>query len=173
MTPTGARPDRSEAADYFFRYIDLVPDGDIVTTLEAQHGETLGFLRAIPVARASFRYAPDKWSVAEVVAHLNDCERLFAFRAMWFARALDAPLPSFDQNVAARHAGAEARDWQTHVDEFDAVRRATLFLFRHLPADAWQRRGVASDNPFTPRALAFVAAGHVIHHRRILSERYL
>lgn len=173
MNARAVRPARDEAAEYYWKYIDLVEEGDVCAILEAQRTETLALLRSIPEQRANHRYAPDKWSVAGVVAHLNDCERLFAFRAFWFGRGLEPPLPSFDQNVAAAHDGADARPWSSHIDEFDAVRKASLNLFLHLPDDAWVRRGVASENPFTVRALAFIAAGHVIHHSRILREQYL
>jgi DinB family protein len=108
-----------------------------------------------------------------VVAHLNDCERLFGFRAFWFARGFDTALPSFDQNVAMTGAGADQRSWNSHIDEFRAVRAATLAFFQNLPGDAWDRHGIASDNPFSVRALAYMAAGHVVHHVAILKERYL
>ncbi len=173
MSARTHRPARDEAADYYFRYIDLVPTGDVCAILAAQHTETLTFLRSIPEDRAHQRYSPDKWSLNGVVGHVNDCERLFGLRAFWFARGLDSPLPSFDQDVAARHDGADARSLASHIEEFDAVRRATLELFRHLPEEAWLRRGIASDSPFTVRALAFTTAGHVMHHNRILRERYL
>lgn len=173
MIGNAVRPGRDEAAEYYFRYIDLVPDGDICAVLAAQRPDTLAFLRSIPAERTRHTYAAGKWSVGGVVAHLNDCERLFAFRAFWIARGFDLPLPSFDQDVAAAHDGADDRAFSTHVNEFDAVRASTLELFMNLPADAWLRRGVASGNPFTVRALAFIAAGHVIHHRKILEARYL
>jgi hypothetical protein len=173
MLSTATRPARDEAAAYYFKYIDVVPFGDICAILDAQCADTLAFLRSIPAQRAGHRYAEDKWSVSEVVAHVNDCERMFAFRAFWFARGFDSPLPSFDQDIAARHAGADDRPLNTHIGEFAAVRAATLELFSHLPADAWLRRGIASDNPFTVRALAYIAAGHVSHHLTILRERYL
>ncbi|HXE80432.1 MAG TPA: DinB family protein [Vicinamibacterales bacterium] len=167
------RPDRGEAADYYFRYIDKVPDGDIVGILEEQLPAALTLLRGISEEWSLHRYAPDKWSIREVMGHINDCERIFACRALWFARGLQSPLPSCDQDVAARHAGADARSWRSLVDEFDAVRASTLALFQHLPADAWLRRGVASGYEFTVRALAFIIAGHVTHHMEILRERYL
>ena len=173
MLSTTVRPVRDEAAEYYFKYIDLVPEGDICAILDAQRRETVAFLRSIPAQRSGHRYAPDKWSVSEVVAHVNDCERLFVFRAFWFARGFDSPLPSFDQDIAARHAGAEERAFSTHVEEFGSLRASTLDFFSHLPADAWLRRGIASGNPFTVRALAFIAAGHLNHHVKILRERYL
>jgi hypothetical protein len=173
MVARAVRPARSEAAEYYFKYVDLVPDGDICAVLDTQRSDTLAFLRGISAERASHRYAPDKWSVSGVVAHVNDCERMFAFRAFWFARGFDSALPSFDQEVAAQHDGSNERPFSSHVEEFDTLRRSTVQMFSHLPEDAWLRRGIASDNPFTVRALAFVAAGHVIHHSRILKERYL
>ena len=167
------RPESREAVAYYFKYIDRVPDGDICATLETQGDETLALLRSISEERSRHRYAPDKWSVAEVVSHINDTERLFAFRAFWFARGSDLPLPSVDPEVAATHARAADRPWSTHVDEFAALRASTLALFRNLPAEAWMREGIASDNLFTVRAIAWLLAGHVIHHATILRERYL
>ena len=167
------RPERSEAAPYYFTYIDKVPDGDICRILETQADEALSVFRGIDDARAGYRYAPDKWSIAEVVNHLNDCERLFTFRAFWFARALTGPLPSFDQNAAIAQAGVESRSWTSHVDEFMAIRSATLPFFAQLQPEAWDRRGTASDNPFSVRALAYITAGHVAHHLALLRERYL
>jgi hypothetical protein len=172
-TVTSTAPDRTEAGDYFFGYINQVPPGDILAILEAQLPETLALLQGISDERSLRRYAPGKWSIREVAGHLSDCERLFTFRAFWFARGLGEPLPSFDQEIAARHAGAHDRAWSSLIDEFRAVRLSSLALFHSLQADAWLRRGVASGNPFTVRALAYVAAGHVVHHASILRERYL
>ena len=167
------RPERHEAVAYYFRYIDRVPDGDICATLEAQLDETLAFLKDIPEEKSRHRYEAGKWTVAQVVSHINDTERLFSFRAFWFARGLDLPLPSIDPEIAAAHAGADERPWSTHIAEFAALRAATLELFRNLPAEAWMRQGIASDNVFTVRAIAWILAGHVIHHAAILRERYL
>ena len=167
------RPDRTEAAPYYFTYIDLVPGGEVCRTLETQGHDTLAVLRAVSEERSGYRYATDKWSVREVLGHVNDTERLFVARAFWFARGFDTPLPSFDQHVAAAAAGAEQRSWSSHVEEFGIVRASTLSFFNNLPAEAWPRRGVASGNPFTVRALAYLAAGHVAHHLAILRQRYL
>jgi hypothetical protein len=168
-----APPDRTEAADYYFKYIDLVPAGDIRATLEMQRASMASFLDGIPAQKVDYRYEPDKWSVRDVLGHLNDTERLFAFRGFWFARGFDTPLPSFDQHIAIAHAAATERSWKSLVDEFLSLRTSTALFFRHLPPDAWLRRGIASDCPFTVRALAYVGAGHVIHHVNILRERYL
>ena len=167
------RPDRTEAVDYYFTYIDQVGSGDIRDLLASQLTETLAILDGVPEERSLYRYAPGKWTIREAVSHVNDAERLFTFRALWFARAFDSPLPSFDQDVAVASAGADARSLKSHRDEFAAIRAASLALFRSLPDEAWMRRGVASGNPFTVRSLAFITAGHVAHHNRILRERYL
>jgi hypothetical protein len=172
MTTTLA--DRTEAAEYYFTYIDKVPrDQDVRRVLEDQLGETVQLLSGISEDKSHYRYAPEKWSIREVVGHLSDSERLFVFRAMWFARGFDSPLPSFDQNVAIVGARSEDYSLKDLVEEFRAVRGSTLHFFRNLPDEAWTRRGIASGNPFTVRALAHIAAGHVAHHVGILRERYL
>jgi uncharacterized damage-inducible protein DinB len=169
---TTAAPERTEAAPYYFTYIDRVPAGDIVDILRTQAREVGAWARGVPEERSSYRYAEGKWSLREVLAHINDCERLFVGRAFWFARGFDTPLPSFDQNVAMAASRAHERRWQSLIDEFDAVRAASLSFFETLPAEAWGRRGIASDNPFTVRALAYMTAGHVVHHLDIVRERY-
>jgi DinB superfamily len=167
------RPDRTEAGEYYFTYIDQVAEGDVRNLLADQLTETLTLFDGISEARSLDRYAPGKWTIRELVSHVNDAERVFTYRALWFARKFDSPLPSFDQDVAVASAGADARSLKSHRDEFAAIRAASLVLFRNLPEEAWMRRGVASGNPFTVRALAYITAGHVAHHTRVLRERYL
>jgi hypothetical protein len=173
MTTTITRPERTEADAYYFTYIDQVPAGDIRDVLQSQVQDVITQLQNISDDRSRHRYAPGKWSIREVVNHVNDIERVFTFRALWFARGHDAPLPSFDENVGASAAHADDRPWSSLVDEFRAVRGATLPLFLNLPAEAWTRRGEASGKPITVRALAYATAGHVAHHMRLLRERYL
>ena len=168
-----AAPDRTEAADYYYTYIDQVSAGDIRVTLEAQLDSTLAILGAISEPQSLHRYAADKWSIRQLLSHVNDTERVFTFRALWFARGFEDSLPSFDQNVAIARADADERSWASHVSEFQAVRKATLALFQHLPPAAWNARGVASGHPVSVRALAYITAGHVAHHVRLLQERYL
>ena len=166
-------PQRTEAAEYYFKYIDQVAGDDICKILQQQLADTLALLRGISEHQSLHRYAPGKWSIREVINHLSDTERVFAFRAFWFARGFDSPLPSFDENVAVPAAHPDERSWSCHVEEFETVRAATMALFQNLPTHAWSRRGVASDNLFTVRAIAYIAAGHVTHHLKILRERYL
>ena len=165
-------PGREEAASYFYRYIDRISGDDIVAILDAQQDEALAFLRRISEEESLHRYAPDRWSIRGVLSHVNDTERVFAYRALWFARGFDSALPGFDQDVSAGQAGADGRAWASHLEEFRAVRSATTALFRSLPADAWARSGIASDFPFTVRALAYIAAGHLSHHLAVIRERY-
>lgn len=167
------RPSLDEMAEYYAPYVDLVPEGDIRDILETQRRETLSFLAAVPETAAHHRYAADKWSVCEVLSHVNDCERLYTMRAFWFARGMDTSMPSFHSDFAVRTAKPEDRAWTSHVEEFAAIRAATLALFRHLPPEAWPRRGTASNYTFSVRALAYIAAGHVFHHVAVLRERYL
>ena len=167
------KPAASEAAPYYFTYIDKVPAGDIRKILERQGKGTRTFLQGISEKKSRHRYAADKWSIRQVLSHINDCERLFVYRAFWFARGFDSPLPSFEQEIAAAAAGADDVSWARHLEEFKAVRTATRAFFRNLPDAAWSRKGIASGNPFTVRALAWIAAGHVAHHIGLVRERYL
>lgn len=167
------RPQESEAAPYYFTYINQVEGDDPVAAMESQLDESLKFFSGISEQKSLHRYAPEKWSIRQTLSHVSDAERLFAFRAMWFARGFDSPLPSFDQNVAVASAGADNIPWAKHIEEFRTVRQASISLFRNMPADAWMRKGIASGNPFTVRALAFMVAGHSQHHVKILRERYL
>ena len=167
------RPQATEAADYYFKYIDLVKSEDIVPAIEDQLGQTVQFLEDISEGQSLHSYAPGKWTIREVLNHVNDGERLFLGRAFWFARGFEHPLPSFDQDVAVQHAHANETSWAELVEEFKNVRSATISFFKNLPAEAWSRRGVASDNPVTVRALAYIIAGHVAHHTNVLREKYL
>jgi uncharacterized damage-inducible protein DinB len=135
--------------------------------------EAPAFFSAISEEKSLHRYAPDKWSIRQVLNHVNDAERVFLFRAVWFARGFNAPLPSYDQNISAAAAEADKFSWASHVEEFRAIRLATVAFFRNLPPEAWRRNGIASENPFTVRALAYILAGHLMHHTSILEQRYL
>jgi hypothetical protein len=167
------RPDRTEAAPYYFTYIDRVEGDDPVDAIERQLDECITLFEEISEEKSLERYAPGKWSIRQVLNHATDTERAFAFRALWFARGFQTPLPGYDQNIAASGAEADRVPWAAHVEEFQRVRLATISLFKNLPEEAWLRRGIASDNPFTVRAIAFLVAGHVTHHLTIVRERYL
>jgi uncharacterized damage-inducible protein DinB len=166
-------PELTEAAPYYFTYINRVASDNIVGYLDNQLEETHAFLSSISEEKSLYRYAPDKWSIRQLLNHVNDCERTFLFRAFWFARVLEGPLPSLDQNVASGYARADEFFWASHIEEFRVLRLATIAFFRNLPAEAWMRTGTASGYSFTVNALAYILAGHVAHHKAILEERYL
>jgi len=167
------RPAPTEAAPYYSTYIDRISSDDVVGALESQLDPALRLLATITEQQSLHRYAPDKWSIRQLLNHVSDTERVFLYRALWFARGFDTPLPAFDQNVAVPAAAADQFFWASHVADFSAVRTATLSFFRNLPDDAWSRTGIASGNPVSVRALGYIIAGHVAHHIAVLEERYL
>src|ERR1700693_4211538 len=152
-------PQRTEAATPHFTYIDLISGDDILQTMNLQLDDTAALLGGVSEEKSLHRYAPDKWSIRQVIGHVNDTERVFAFRAMWFARGLSEPLPSFDQNIASNADVADNRSLASHVQEFRKIRESTIALFRNLPAEVWVRSGVASGNSVTVNALAYIIAG--------------
>jgi len=172
-TLTISRPEETEYLPYYGKYVSLVPGGNILEVLSRQLDETLALLRSVPEARAGFRYAEGKWSVKELVGHMIDTERIFAYRALRFARNDGTPLPGYEQDDYIRNASFDACALADLAAEFESVRRSTLFLFKHLDAEAWTRIGVASESEVSVRALAYIIAGHELHHRGILRDRYL
>jgi len=167
------RPEANEFASYYSLYIDRITSNDVVAVLENQLSETANFLQPISEEQSLYRYAPDKWSMRQLLNHANDTERVFLFRAFWFARGFPDELPSYDQEVAAATANADEYSWASHLEDFRAVRGSTLTFFRNLPAEAWSCDGIASGNRVTVRALAYIIAGHVSHHMAVLQEKYL
>jgi uncharacterized damage-inducible protein DinB len=167
-----SKPEETEHAPYFGRYINMVPDGDILGTLAGQIGVTLTELRKISDEDSLHRYAPGKWSVREVVGHMIDAERIFAYRALRFARNDRTELASFEENDYVPAGEFDRRPWDELIDEFYAVRRSNIAMFRGLTEEAWMRSGIASDNEMSVRALAYVIAGHERHHLSIIREKY-
>jgi hypothetical protein len=173
MMTTLARPVAADYAPYYGRYIDQVPDGDVLRLLEDQIADTLRLLDDVPEGRAAHRYAPGKWSIKEVVGHLSDAERIFGYRALRIARGDETPLPGFDQDPYVIAGNFDRRALADLTAEFASIRAATLTLFRGLDADAFMRRGTASGVVFTVRALPYIIAGHERHHIAILRQKYL
>lgn len=172
-TAVTSRPAPAEHAPYYGKYIALVTENDAIAALESQLTDALPLLRSIPEAKGEHRYAPGKWSIKEVLGHLIDAERVFSYRALRFARKDETPLPGFEEKDYVPAGNFGARPLADLIEELEIVRTASLQLFRPLDADAWNRRGVASDNLMSVRALAFVIAGHGRHHVEILKTRYL
>ena len=167
------RPEPTEHAPYYSLYIDKIREGDILKTLAQQNAQTLQLLESIGEEKANFRYAPDKWSVKQVLGHVIDVERVFAYRALAFARNDPAKLPSMEQNDYAAGANFERRPLGRILAEFAAVRAANLALFESFDAEIAMRRGTASGYEFSVRAIPYIIAGHELHHVGVLRERYL
>jgi hypothetical protein len=169
---TISRPKPDEYPTAYKDYIDKVPDGDLLAILEGQMKEKLARLGTLDPERARFRYAEGKWSVTEVVGHINDGERIFAYRALRFARGDETPLPGFEENDYVPAGRFDRRTLAEVLDEAAAVRAASLALFRGLPVESFDRRGLANEKEISVRALAWVIAGHERHHLGVLRERY-
>jgi uncharacterized damage-inducible protein DinB len=167
------RPEPSEYAAYYHRYIELVPEGDIRMILRVQLADTLALLRPLSEEQAAYRYAEDKWSIKQVIGHLFDAERIFLYRALRIARGDQTPLPGYNENVYADNAGFDQRPLANLLAELEATRAATAAFFQNLSGDAWTRTGTANSYPVSVRALAYTIAGHELHHREIVLTRYL
>src|SRR5262245_28850611 len=166
------RPAPTDFGPFYTGYVDLVPEDDILPVMAKQHNEMLALLRRISESESMVRHAPYTWSTKEVVGHLIDGERIFTYRALRFAREDATPLPSFDENPYVTSGAFDRLPLTTLVEEFEAVRQATLCLFRNLPAEAWNRRGTANNAEITVNAVAYIVVGHVRHHGGILRKRH-
>ncbi|MCG8329603.1 MAG: DinB family protein [Chitinophagales bacterium] len=167
------RPKIGDYAPYYETYISKVEDGGIVSILEQSHSDTIHFLKGLSTETWQKRYAEGKWTVAELMMHVVDSERVFAYRALRIARGDSTPLPGFDQEVFVPNSNANNRSPESIIEEYDIVRTANLKLFQHFTDEMWQGRGIASDNEVTTLAVAFIIAGHETHHINIIKERYL
>jgi hypothetical protein len=170
--PTVDRPDPSEYGAYYKRYVDLVPDGDIVATLVDQMEPTLALV-GLKEGETLRRYAPGKWSLREIVGHLIDTERVFAYRALRIGRGDSTPLPGYDQDAFVAMGKFDDQTFAALLDEFRLVRLTTVALYRSFPQEAIAQTGVANDNPISVRAIAWIIAGHERHHMTIVREKYL
>ncbi len=167
------RPSTDEYGPFYETYLQHVPAGvDVVAMLTDQGATTARLVAGITPAQAAYRYAPGKWSVKQVLAHLADTERVFTFRALWFARGEESALPGMDENLWGESAGADRREVGDLGRELSTLRRLSLDLFASFPAEAWDRRGVASERVLSVRAVPWIIAGHECHHLEILRERY-
>ena len=167
-----ARPEPGEYAPYYDRYISLIPGTEILATLESQRRQMMLLLSGRDEADGDFRYAPDKWSAKQVLGHVCDTERIFAYRALRIARGDQTPMEGFEQDDWVRDGLFERRSLADLTEEFRSVRAATFSLFQNFSDEVWMRTGTANNNTVSVRALAYIIAGHELHHRRILREKY-
>jgi DinB superfamily len=171
LVPTAPHP--SEYVPYYERYISLVPNQDVLAMLNKQSEQTQDLLSGLSEQQASFRYAPGKWTIKQVLGHLIDAERVFCYRALRIARNDKTPMEGFEQDDYVANGPFESVSLAELLREYAAVRHATVLLFRHLSPEAWNRRGIANNNEVSVRATAYIIAGHELHHCRILREKYL
>src|SRR6266446_2901428 len=167
-----SRPGPGEYAPSYETYISKVKGNDIVGILEAQRLQMAQLFAARSERDGNFRYAPDKWNAKEVLGHVCDTERIFAYRALRIARGDQTPIEGFEQDDYVKNGPFAGAPLAEIVEDYIAVRRATLTLLRNLDEGAWARRGVANKNEVSVRGLAYIIAGHELHHRRILEEKY-
>jgi uncharacterized damage-inducible protein DinB len=167
------RPAPTEYAPFYHRYVELVPEEDIVAAIDTQSTETQRLLASLDETRAAYRYSEGKWSVREVLGHITDTERIMGYRALAIARGETKQLPGFDENSYVENGDFDSWRLGDLAEQYALVRRSHVLLFRNLPKDAWMRRGNANGSEVTVRALAWIIVGHERHHLKVLRERYL
>jgi len=167
------RPAIEDIPEYYQNYVRQVEGDKIELILDGALKETLAFLELLPENKWSYRYAPEKWTIKELLLHIIDTERVFAYRILRISRGDTTPLPGFDQDVFVPNSNANKRSGASLIAEYKSVRETTLHLVRHFTAEMWERKGTASGLTFSPITIAFITAGHEAHHLRIIRERYL
>jgi len=167
------RPETTEYAMYYDRYVSLITEMDITAVLKAQPTELQDIFTPLSEEDALFSYDDGKWTMKEVISHIIDGERIFAYRALRIARDDKTPMEGFEQDGYIEYAYANDRGTADLLEEFKLLRRANMLMFDHMNDDAWDRTGTASGSPVSVRGLAYIMAGHVKHHSNILRDRYL
>ena len=165
------RPDPTEYGAYYETYVSKVPEADVLPVLRSEMANTAAFLRSVPATEETKLHTPYTWTFRQVLGHLIDAERIFAYRAVRFARGDTTPLPGFDEGPYVPVGEFDRLPLSAWADEFEAVRRSTILFFEHLPASAWDRKGTASDAVMSVRGVAYCIAGHERHHVGILRKR--
>jgi hypothetical protein len=167
------RPDLNRIPVFYHRYVNQVKENDLMKAMDNQTTSFVKYLKKIPVAKRNYRYAPGKWTIKEMLQHMIDTERVFAYRALRFSRLDETPLPGFNENLFADNAKAAKRDWNEMIEELKVVRLSTRFLFKSFDKKQLDAQGIASGNPVYVLGIGFVIVGHINHHINILNERYL
>lgn len=168
-----ANVDLSRIPEYYHRYIQLASDDDLQTAIQKHQANLVSFLKEIPKKKWDYRYAEGKWSIKEVVQHIIDAERVFAYRALCFARKDQTPLPSFDENIFAANSKAGQRTKKELLKELKTVQQSSAYLLNSFDDEQLEQPGVASGNPTYVKGIAYILFGHALHHKKILEERYL
>lgn len=167
------RPEKTEYNEYYEGYVSLVEETDIVQALENQLTEIEQVFAEITEEKALYAYAEGKWTIKQLIGHLTDGERIFAYRALRISRADKTPIEGFEQDDYIENANFNSIPFTELTEELILSRKANLLMFKYMTEDGWNRTGTASDNPISVRALAYIMVGHLRHHIKILQERYL
>lgn len=167
------RPEANEYAAYYSPYVNRVPDGNIIDLLETQHNEWIPSFKELTEEQGHFRYGLDKWTIKEVIGHIADTERIMAYRMLCIARGETIPLPGYDDTSYVQNAEFNRLSMQELLEHVTIVRQSTISLLKILPPDSWERQGNANGAGVTVRGIAYIIAGHELHHRQILQDRYL
>lgn len=167
------RPNKNEYPDYYEEYIKLVPEGEMVSILKKNLELTMALFNGISESEGNYRYAPDKWSIKEVLGHMTDTERILSTRLLRIGRGDVTPLSGFNENFYVDGAEFDKQTTQNILDEFVSVRKATISLIKNMPEESWLRKGLANGIINTARSLVYSIAGHELHHCKIIQERYL
>jgi hypothetical protein len=168
-----ARPDLSSTPPFFHNYIQQVTGDDLMGAFKKETAALTAFIESIPAAKVDYRYAPGKWTIRELLQHIIDAERIFAYRALRFARKDKTPLQGFDENSYAEFSKADKRDWKELVDEFKTVRKSSEYLFGSFDEEQLQATGTSGGNSIAVLALGYIVIGHALHHKKVIEERYL
>ncbi|MBL7744311.1 MAG: DinB family protein [Chitinophagaceae bacterium] len=167
------RPDLSRVPQFYHNYINHVPQDELMEAFQVQSPVLFHFLENIPAAKYDYRYSEGKWTIKEVLQHLIDAERIFTYRALCFARKDKTYLPGFDENSYADHAKADKRSWNTMIEEFKALRRASEYLFASFDSEQLDETGTSNTNSIYVRGIGYIVIGHALHHIKVIKERYL
>ena len=168
-----SRPDLSRVPESFHRYIGKVNEDDLIQAFKNHSDSFVDFLNALPAEKRDFRYGPGKWSIKEMLHHINDAERIFGYRALCIARKETQSLPGFDENSYVDNAKTENRKWQDLIEEFNALRKANEIMFRGFDEEQIESSGISNQRSIYVKAIGFVIIGHVLHHKGVIEERYI
>jgi hypothetical protein len=167
------RPDLNRVPEFFHNYIKQVPEDDLMTAFKNQTSLVVDFLNKIPADKIDYAYAEGKWTIKEMLQHIIDAERVFCYRALRFARKDSTPLPAFDENLFAKNAKADKRNWKDLIEEFKTVRKATEWLYSSFDDEQLNATGVSNNHSNYVLAFGYISIGHTLHHLKVIKERYL
>ncbi len=167
-----SKKDIIEVPEYFWKYINLVEEDDLMIALKTQRNQMMNLLLSIPSSKEAYAYADGKWTIKELALHINDTERIFSYRALRFMRSDETPIPGFEENDYAANSYASERSLTNIADEFFSIRNASIHLFESMPESSMLKIGTASEKKISVGALGFCICGHAIHHTNVLKEKY-